>query len=109
MRGKNMKIDVLQKLCRKKAMVWSAHALARLQSRGIFRTDVRNAILTGEIIEAYPEDFPDESCLILGTTVNGQPLHVVCGCNEEFITVITAYYPTEDYFERDFKTRKEKP
>lgn len=101
-----MTIDVIQALCRNGAIVWSTHSLARLQERGIFRKDVRNAILTGEIIEYYPDDYPDESCLILGVTIDGRPLHVVCSCNDAWITIITAYYPTEDRFEPDLKTRK---
>lgn len=87
-----MTIDVLRESCHNGAILWSTHALARLQERGIFRKDVRHAILTGEIIEQYPDDFPNESCLILGATINNQSLHVVCGYDGESITVITAYY-----------------
>ena len=100
-------IELLQKLCSDRQLLFSVHSLERLQERGIYRKDIVNAIMTGEIIELYPDDYPYPSCLILGVTTSNKHLHVVCGCNGEIITIITAYYPTADKFESDLKTRKE--
>ena len=33
---------------------------------------------TGEIVEQYLDDTPYPSCLILGYTQSGKPLHLVC-------------------------------
>lgn len=99
-------IELLQKLCH--TIRWSVHASERIHQRGIFREDVIHAIRTGEIIESYPNDSPFPSCLILGVSAKGKYLHVVCGCDGEKITIITAYFPTEDKFEPDMRTRKEK-
>ncbi len=99
-------IALLRQSCDNGHILWSAHALARLQERGIFRKDIKNAIQTGEIIEQYPEDFPQPSCLVLGVTLESRPIHVVCSFDGEYLTVITAYYPTPDKFEADNKTRK---
>lgn len=41
----------------------------------------KNGIATGEIIEDYPEDYPNPSCLIFGYNVNGRILHIVAGCD----------------------------
>lgn len=38
----------------------------------ISRADVKNGIATGGIIEDYPEDYPNPSCLIFGYNVNGR-------------------------------------
>ena len=65
-----------------------------------------NAIDNGEIIEQYPDDFPFPSCLILGISVKNEYIHVVVSMNEEKIYLITAYIPTSDKWEADFKTRK---
>lgn len=100
-------IELLKKLCQNRQILFSVHSLERLQERGIYRKDIVNVIMTGEIIEDYPEDYPYPSCLVFGTSMNNKILHVVCGCNGKFITVITAYYPTTDKFEADLKTRKE--
>lgn len=101
-----LNIELLQRLCNN--IRWSVHASERIQQRGIFREDVINAIRTGEIIEQYPDDFPYPSCLVFGISTRGKYLHVVFGCDGEIIKVITAYYPTEDKFESDLKTRREK-
>ena len=57
------------------------HRLERMQERDISRADVKNGIATGEIIEEYPEDYPNPSCLIFGYTVNNRILHIVAGCD----------------------------
>lgn len=51
--------------------------------------------LKGEIIEEYPHDTRGESCLILGYTLEGTPVHVVCGKNPAgHLILITVYIPT---------------
>ena len=69
--------------------------------------DVKEAINSGEIIEDYPEDYPDPSCLILGKSGENQNIHVVCGIHEDELWLITAYYPDPGKWLDDYKTRKE--
>lgn len=52
------------------------------------------------------DDFPHPSCLIFGYTVNEEIIHVVAGCDGEYIYIITAYYPNTIKFEQDLKTRR---
>lgn len=99
-------LELIKKLCSSKKIKWSAHAAARIQERGITRLDVINCIEHGEIIEDYPEDFPHPSCLIFGYSINQKVIHVVAGCDNESVYIITAYYPNLDKFEKDLKTRK---
>jgi len=40
--------------------------------------EVREVIFKGEIIEDYPEDVRGHSCLMLGFSHKGRPIHVVC-------------------------------
>lgn len=40
-----LNIEALQKLCDDKSVIWSVHALKRLQERGIYRDDVFNAMM----------------------------------------------------------------
>lgn len=102
-----LNIDDLRKICDNKHIVYSVHALERLQERGIFRKDVVNTLATGEIIEQYPDDYPYPSCLVFGMTTKNERLHVVCACNGDTLKIITAYCPTLDKFQSDYKTRKE--
>ena len=48
-----------------------------------------------KIIEHYPNDPRGESCLILGFTPEGIPVHIVCGKNPSgHLILITVYIPT---------------
>ena len=82
------------------------HVLDRFKERGIAFEDIRNVLLHGEITEQYPNDYPFPSCLELGATVYGKALHVCCGVGDNKIWLITAYYPSENEWESDLKTRK---
>ena len=79
-----------------------------MQERDISIEDIDNCINSGEIIEDYPNDFPHPSCLVFGYTINNQVIHVVAGTDNNYVYIITAYYPNTDKFEDDLKTRKEK-
>ena len=93
---------MLKALCRQGKIEWTEHAASRILQRGITRQEVKEAIMTGEIIEDYPDDYPYPSNLILGKS-----LHVVCGIGEGRVWIITAYRPSMDKWEKDLKTRKE--
>ena len=99
-------LEVIQEKCRKGNVVWSAHAATRLLQRGISRDDVINCILTGEIIEEYPEYWLNPACLIYGMTIKNTVLHVVVGLDDN-VHIVTAYYPDTNTFMPDLKTRRE--
>jgi hypothetical protein len=103
----DMNMDNIRELCRQKALRWTNHIMVRLIQRGIAIDDVESAVLSGEIIEQYPSDYPYPSCLIIGIDTGKQYLHVVCGIGVEELWLITAYYPSEDEWSSDFKVRKE--
>ena len=86
---------------------WAKHCLERMQERDISRDDVGNCIMSGEIIEEYADDYPYPSCLILGKQNDQVPLHAVVASNGEELFIITAYYPSDEQWEDDWKTRKE--
>ena len=77
-----------------------------MQERDIIRADVKNGIMNGEIIEEYPNDFPNPSCLIFGYNINRRILHIIAGCDNINLYVITAYYPDTKKFEDDLRTRR---
>ncbi|HIJ86568.1 MAG TPA: DUF4258 domain-containing protein [Desulfuromonadales bacterium] len=75
--------------------------------RGVARRDVMNVLLTGEVIEEYPTDYPYPSVLMLGK-LDDTPLHVVVAFDSELeiIFIITAYCPDVLHFLDDYKTRR---
>ncbi len=107
-------VDALDELRRQvedssaKRILFLPHAVQRmLQVATVITTqEVREALSAGEIIEHYPEDVRGHSCLILGWTEDGRPLHVVCAPKSDYLAVITVYEPSPKKWEPDFKTRK---
>lgn len=99
-------IEQLQSYCSEDMIFMSEHASQRCIQRRITQQDIRNCIMTGEIIEQYPDDFPFPSCLIYGHTADEKILHVVASDNGEASKIITAYYPNTIKFETDLKTRR---
>lgn len=57
--------------------------------------EVAFSVTYGEIIEAYPTDRPFPSCLIYGTTPEGDPIHSVWAYNAAngWAVLITVYRP----------------
>ena len=74
--------------------------------RGIKQVDIENAILTGKIIEHYPDDYPHPSCLILGLALDTKEMHVVCGIANDELYMITAYRPDSNKWDKNFSERK---
>ena len=103
---KKIDIELIRKLCDSNKIKWTVHCLERIQERDITIDDVKNCILNGEIIENYPDDFPYPSALIFGLRKNKTVIHVVCGSDQIFLYIITAYIPNLLKFEQDMKTRR---
>jgi hypothetical protein len=92
---------------------YKAHCLERMLERDISRKDIKDCIMSGEIIEEYYLDESNisetsyPSCLIFGITMDGHKnLHVVVGYNGKTIIIITAYYPDLEHWTSDYKTRR---
>ncbi len=99
-------IENLRELAVQSKIYWSKHCLERMQERDISRKDVINCIEVGDIIENYPDDFPNPSYLILGVCIDNKPLHVVVGSDGSLLYIITTYYPNLIKFYEDYKTRR---
>ncbi len=102
------KIDIIKQMVKEEKIRWTNHVVIRLFQRNITQRDIENALLNGEIIEEYENDYPYPSCLVYGINLNNEVLHIVCGVNETELWIITAYYPDNIKWEDNLKTRKEK-
>jgi len=102
-------IDLIKQTAEKK-IIYTLHALDEMDAEyELITTDeVRHVILNGEIIEDYPDDKRGHSCLIFGFSYKKRPVHVVCTPKEDYLAIITAYIPTSEKWESDFKTRRKK-
>ncbi len=99
-------IQDLRALNKPERIVLSEHARVRFSERGIALKSVIHCIENGEIIEQYEQDTPFPSCLICGYNEDHKIIHIVVSHNEEYIYLITAYYPDPERWEADFKSRR---
>ena len=73
---------------------FSQHAVDQSIIRHISAQEVQEAIAEAEIIEDYPNDKYSPSCLLLGFTQAGRPLHIQCSYpSRPWIKIITLYEP----------------
>jgi hypothetical protein len=101
-----MNIKDIAELCDAGALRWTNHILGRIFRRGIGTGDVKKVLVSGEIIEQYPTDYPFPSCLMLGSTEAGRALHVVCGSSGAELWLITAYFPDTAEWLEDYRQRR---
>jgi len=102
-----MEIHTIQDQVRQGEYEISFHAEKERYAEDISLSDIETVILSGEILEDYPDDPRGESCLILGHT-EGRPIHVVCGyTSTRSIRVITVYLPKQPKWQ-DERTRRAK-
>jgi len=91
--------------------VFTEHARREMESEpyGVIRVqDVVQSLQSGEIIEEYSNDRPYPSCLILGRTIGGRPIHVVCApvVAERRLIIITTYEPDPARWDPEFRRRR---
>jgi hypothetical protein len=86
---------------------FSKHAVDQSIIREISVAEVEQAVSgRSEVVEDYPDDKYGPSCLILGFTKAGRPIHLQCSYpSRPLIKIITPYEPDPDRWE-DFRVRK---
>ncbi len=102
-----MDIETIRRLVREGKYYFYVHALTEAKKDGVTPEDSVHVILTGKIIEEYPER---ERVLVFGTMAGNVPLHVVCDhSNEDLVLIPTVYIPNRRrwiLFQRRKKERK---
>jgi len=89
------------------AYEFSQHALDQGIQRRISVAELRQAISSGEVIEDYPDDKYGPSCLLLGLTIAGRPLHVQCSYpSRPLVKIITLYEPDRTHWDDGFRRRR---
>lgn len=99
-------IDAIRRKVADGLYEFSKHAVDQSILRNISIGDLAESIENGTIIEDYPDDKYGPSCLILGFTNAGRPVHVQCTSgNREILKIITLYEPDQDLW-IDFRKRR---
>jgi len=88
-------LDAIRNKVLRRQYEFSKHAVDQSIVRSISVAELEQAISgNSEIIEDYPDDKYGPSCLILGFTKAGRPLHVQCSYpSRPLIKIVTVYEP----------------
>ncbi|MBE0427093.1 MAG: DUF4258 domain-containing protein [Nitrospirae bacterium] len=102
-----MIIDDIIESIRAKRIRITDHADEEAYNDTLSLEEIYSSVLTGEIIEQYPDDKPYPSCLIYGKNIKNEPIHSVWAYNIETkaSVLITVYRPDPDRW-IDWKTRR---
>ena len=102
-------MNILEEICEKirnGQFEFSQHAVDQSIIRHIRVQEIREAIEESEVIEDYPNDKYDPSCLILGFTRSKRPLHIQCSYPSRTLVKIITLYEPEPLRWVDFRTRR---
>ena len=85
---------------------FSRHALKRAVERNISEAEIMQTGRTMIVIEEYPDDKYSPSCLLLGYTQEGRPLHLQVSLAERpLVKIITLYQPNPNEWIDDRERR----
>jgi len=102
-------IEEIRKYLRCGQFEFSYHAFKRAVERNISESEIREMVESAEIIEDYPDDKYAPSCLLLGFTKSGRPVHMQVTrieTSEGLIKIITMYQPDEEGWINNFSVRR---
>ncbi len=92
-----MDIEDIRQCVVKGQYIYSRHAEIERKTDKLTFTQVKEALLSGEILEQYPDTGRGERCLVVGFA-GETPIHIVCGWLRENIVLITVYVPQPPKF-----------
>ena len=99
-------LETLRRQLSQGEFVFSHHAFKRVVERNISDVEIRQAGASVEMIEDYPDDKYSPSCLLLGFTTQGRPLHIqVSYAEADLVKIITLYEPDQNEW-LDFSQRR---
>ncbi len=94
----NVKADIVGRIRAKieaGRFEYSQHATDQSIKRRISVAELREAMRGPELVEDYPDAKYGPSCLLLGFTGSGRPLHIHCSHgSRELVKIITLYEPS---------------
>ncbi len=106
-----MSSDLIQKMAQISQAVatghyrYTVHGAQQRIARGLYRQDIEETIKSGEIIEDYENHHYGPACLVLGRTLMGRVLHIVCSV-KPVVDIIMVYFPDPSEWSADFRTRR---
>ncbi len=69
-------------------------------------SEIEEALLSSQIIEQYSDTGRGKSCLAVGFTHKGKPIHIVCGEMDNDLVIITVYIPAPPKFKNPYQRER---
>lgn len=86
---------------------FSRHAFRRAVERNISDTEIVEMAQNAELIEDYSDDKYSASCLLLGYTSTGRPLHIqVSRAETDLVKIVTLYEPDPSEWDQGYRVRR---
>ncbi len=82
---------------------FSRHGDQERQNDNLTLAEIEEALLSGLLLEQYEDTGRGESCLVVGFTAQGKPLHIVCGEIDNRVVIITVYIPIPPKFKNPYQ------
>lgn len=97
-------IEKIRNFIQNERYEYYTHAITEGKKDGVEPEDIIYVLLTGKIIEKYPER---QRVLVCGKMLNGLPLHVVCNYSDsDMIYIVTIYIPSDAEWISNYQQRK---
>ena len=90
---------------RKGQYYFSRHGDQERQNDNLSIVEVEEALLTGRILEEYKDTGRGDSCLTVGFTKQGKPIHIICAEMDDLLVIVTVYIPTPPKFTNPFERK----
>jgi hypothetical protein len=97
-------LDGIRRLVLEGKYFFYAHALTEAKKDGVAPEDAVHAILTGEVIEEYPDR---QRVLVSAMLPHKTPLHVVCDYSQVNVLLIVTVYIPDNRLWIGFRVRRE--
>ena len=81
----------------------SLHADRERINDGLSLVQLLEALSGGRILEQYPDTGRGPSCLVVGFSNDGTPIHLVCAGMGDNLLIVTVYIPTPPKFKNPFE------
>ena len=98
-----LRIEWIQQRIYNNEYYFSRHGDQERQNDNLPITEVEESLLKGRILEQYKNTGRGESCLVVGFTNQGKPVHVVCVKRENWLSIITVYIPGPPKFKTPYE------
>ena len=96
-------IDWIRGKIKQSEYYFSKHGDQARQADNLTIIEVEESLLTGRILEQYPDTGRGESCLVAGFSDDGKPVHAVCGKRGNWLAIVTVYIPTPPKFKSPYE------